>query len=70
DPEIIKAVPGVRLGKEVVPATTTPPVSPFYSDMSLAMSEGFNGNILSDTTPEETAANLKEQLESIISKGG
>ncbi|MEO7197177.1 MAG: ABC transporter substrate-binding protein [Solirubrobacterales bacterium] len=70
DPEIIKSVPGVRLGKEVVPATTTPPVSPYYSDMSLAMSEGFNGNILSDTTPEETAANLKEQLESIISKGG
>lgn len=70
DPEIIKAVPGVRLGKEVVPATTTPPVSPFYSDMSLVMSEAFNANILGETTPEETAANLKGELESIIERGG
>jgi trehalose/maltose transport system substrate-binding protein len=70
DPEIIEAVPGVRLGREIVPATTTPPVSPYYSDMSLEMSAAFNGNILGDTSPEETAANLKEELESIISRGG
>jgi len=70
DPEIIKAVPGVRLGKEVVPATTTPPVSPYYSDMSLVMSEAFNANILGSATPEETAATLKSELESIISRGG
>lgn len=68
DPEIIEAVPGVRLGKEIVPATTTPPVSPYYSDMSLAMSEQFNANILGNVTPEETAANIKEELESIISR--
>jgi len=70
DQEIIKAVPGVRLGKEVVPATTTPPVSPYYSDMSLAMSEAFNANILGDQSPEETAAALKSELESIITRGG
>jgi multiple sugar transport system substrate-binding protein len=70
DPEIIKAVPGVRLGKEIVPATTTPPVSPYYSDMSLAMSEQFNANILGNVTPEEAAANVQEELESIISRGG
>lgn len=70
DPEVIKAVPGVRFGKEIVPATTTPPVSPYYSDISLALSEGFNGNILAKTSPEETAGNLKDKLESIVSRGG
>jgi multiple sugar transport system substrate-binding protein len=70
DPQIVKRVPGVRLGKEVVPATTTPPVSPYYSDMSLVMAKAFNGNILSDTTPEETASKLKGELETIIRKGG
>jgi len=71
DQEVIDAVPAVRLGGlELVGETTPPPVSPFYSDMSLAMAEAFNGNILGETTPEETAANLKEELESIISRGG
>lgn len=68
DPEITEAVPGVRLGKEVVPATTTPPVSPYYSDMSLVMAEQWNANILGNVTPEEAAANVKEELESIISR--
>jgi multiple sugar transport system substrate-binding protein len=70
DPEIIKKLPAVRLGKDAVLNTTTPPVSPFYSDMSLAMSEQFNSNILGDVSPEEAAANIKQELESIISKGG
>jgi multiple sugar transport system substrate-binding protein len=69
DPEVIDALPAVRLGKEAVLNTTTRPVSPFYSDMSLAMSEQFNANILGDVTPEEAAATLKSELESIISRG-
>jgi multiple sugar transport system substrate-binding protein len=68
DPEITKAVPGVRLGKEVVPATTTPPVSPYYSDMSLVMAEQWNANVLGNVTPEEAASNVKDQLEAIIAK--
>jgi hypothetical protein len=38
--------------------------------MSLAMSEQFNANILGNVTPEEAAANIKEELESIISRAG
>jgi multiple sugar transport system substrate-binding protein len=70
DPEIIKTLPAVRLGRDAVENTTTPPVSPYYSDMSLAMSEQFNSNILGDVTPEEAAANIKQELESIIERGG
>jgi multiple sugar transport system substrate-binding protein len=70
DPEIIKAVPGVRLGRDIVPTTTTPPVSPYYSDMSLAMSEAFNANILGNASPEEAASNIADQLQTIIDKGG
>jgi multiple sugar transport system substrate-binding protein len=70
DQEIIEAVPGVRLGREIVPATTTPPVSPYYSDMSLAMSEAFNANILGNVSPEEAAATIAQDLQEIIEKGG
>lgn len=66
DPEVIEALPAVGLSTETVINTTTPPVSPYYSDMSLEMSEQFNANILGETTPEETANNLQSALQSII----
>jgi hypothetical protein len=37
--------------------------------MSLAMSKQFNANILGDVPPEEAAATLTGELESIISRG-
>lgn len=66
DPEVIEALPAVGLSRETVINTTTPPVSPYYSDMSLEMSKQFNANILGETTPEETANNLQSALQSII----
>jgi multiple sugar transport system substrate-binding protein len=70
DPEILKQLPAVRLGGDAFEGTTTPPVSPYYSDMSLAMSKEFNANILGDTSPEDATASLQDQLETIIQKGG
>lgn len=70
DEEIIKALPAVRLGKDAILNTTTPPVSAYYSDMSLAMSEQFNANILGDSSPQESAEALQSALEEIIAKGG
>jgi multiple sugar transport system substrate-binding protein len=60
----------VALGKEAFLTTTTPPVSPYYADMSQAMAMQFNANILGDVTPEEAAATLQDELESIIERGG
>lgn len=70
DPEVIKALPAVRLGRDAIENTTTPPVSPYYADMSLVMAEKFNANILGDVEPQQAAEQIKEQLDSIISRGG
>lgn len=70
DQELLDKLPAVQLGREAFLNVTTPPVSPFYSDMSLAMSEQFKANILGEVTPEEAAEKLQGELESIIAQGG
>jgi multiple sugar transport system substrate-binding protein len=70
DEAILEKLPAVALGKEAILRTTTPPVSPYYSDMSLAMAEQFNANILGTTTPADAAATLQEKLRSIVERGG
>jgi multiple sugar transport system substrate-binding protein len=70
DAEILEAMPAVALGKEAFLNTTTPPVSPYYSDMSLAMAEQFNANILGNVTPDQAAETLEQELSSIIERGG
>jgi multiple sugar transport system substrate-binding protein len=70
DAAILEKLPAVALGKEAILHTTTPPVSPYYSDMSLAMAEQFNANVLGTTTPAEAAATLQEKLQSIVERGG
>jgi trehalose/maltose transport system substrate-binding protein len=70
DAEILEAMPAVALGKEAFVNTTTPPVSPYYSDMSLAMAQHFNANILGNVTPEQAAETLEQELSSIIERGG
>jgi multiple sugar transport system substrate-binding protein len=70
DAEIVEKMPAVALGKDAILNTTTPPVSPYYSDMSLAMAAQFNANILGDVTPEEAVETLEQELTSIIERGG
>jgi multiple sugar transport system substrate-binding protein len=70
DPQVVDKLPAVRFGGEAVKQTTTPPVSPYYSDMSLAMSKEFNANVLGSVTPEQAAETLQKQLETIVERGG
>jgi multiple sugar transport system substrate-binding protein len=70
DPEVLEQLPAVALGKEAILQTTTPPVSPYYSDLSEAMAKQFNANVLGSVTPEEAAATLQEELTAIVERGG
>ena len=69
DPEIQDSVPVVPLAREALQHTRPRPVSPYYSDMSLEMQEQFNASLAGDTTPEEAARTLKEELENFIRQG-
>jgi multiple sugar transport system substrate-binding protein len=70
DAKVADALPAVRLGKDAILSTTTPPVSPYYADMSLAMAEQFNANLLGKTTPEQAAEALQGKLETIVRHAG
>jgi multiple sugar transport system substrate-binding protein len=69
DPEIQNTVPVVALAKVALQHTRPRPVSPYYSDMSLAMQEQFNASLKGDITPEKAARTLKSELENIIQQG-
>jgi multiple sugar transport system substrate-binding protein len=66
DQQILEEVPVIRLGKEAIQSTKSRPVSPYYSDMSLAMAEQFNLSLKGETTPEEAVATLQEELTKIV----
>lgn len=69
DEEIRESVPVVPLARDALQNTRPRPVSPYYSDMSLAMSEQFNDCLNGDVSPEETAGNLRSAMEGIIEQG-
>ena len=69
DPEIQQNVPIVPLAEEALQHTKPRPVSPYYSDMSLAMAEQFNVALKGEVSPEEAAQTLQRDLESIIEQG-
>jgi multiple sugar transport system substrate-binding protein len=66
DEQILEEVPVIRLGKEAIQSTKSRPVSPYYSDMSLAMAEQFNLSLKGETSPEEAVATLQEELTKIV----
>jgi len=66
DQQILDEVPVIRLGKEAIQSTKSRPVSPYYSDMSLAMAEQFNLSLKGDVPPEEAVATLQEELTKIV----
>jgi len=70
DPEIVDAMQVVKKDKEAVFQTTTPPVSPFYADMSRLMAERFNASLRGTTSPGDAAAKLQDDLSAIVAKGG
>ena len=66
DQEILEKVPVIRLGKEAIQSTKSRPVSPYYSDMSLAMAEQFNLSLKGETEPQAAVQNLQEELTKIL----
>src|SRR5215204_5652111 len=66
DQEVLEQVPVIRLGAEAIQSTKSRPVSPYYSDMSLAMAEQFNLSLKGETSPEEAVQTLQEELTKIV----
>jgi ABC-type glycerol-3-phosphate transport system substrate-binding protein len=66
DKEILEKVPVIRLGKEAIQSTKSRPVSPYYSDMSLAMAEQFNLSLKGETEPQAAVQNLQTELTKIL----
>jgi multiple sugar transport system substrate-binding protein len=70
DPEVLKKVPVAKLGKDAIIKNSTPrPVSPYYSDVSLELSQQFNSCLAGNTSPENAASSLQENLQEIIKQG-
>jgi multiple sugar transport system substrate-binding protein len=70
DPEILEKVPVARLGKEAIIDNATPrPVSPYYSDMSLALAEQFNAALAGEVSPEQAVKTLQSELQQIVEEG-
>jgi multiple sugar transport system substrate-binding protein len=70
DEQILKAMPVIKLAKQAIQHTTVPPVTAYYSDMSLAMAKIFNASLRGDLPPEQAARQLHDSLEQIVRKAG
>lgn len=70
DPEVAEAVPVIKLGASAVENAKPRPVSPYYSDMSLAMSEKFTSSLNAEVSPEQAANTLQKELTDIVEQGG
>jgi multiple sugar transport system substrate-binding protein len=66
DPEVVEAIPVIKLGKEAIQHTVPRPVSPYYGDMSLEMAEQFATVVKGDVSPEQAASTLQKNLETIL----
>jgi multiple sugar transport system substrate-binding protein len=66
DPEVVEAIPVIKLGKEAIQHTRPRPVSPYYGDMSLELAEQFASVVKGDVSPEQAAKTLQQSLENII----
>ncbi|MGI8539222.1 MAG: ABC transporter substrate-binding protein [Rubrobacteraceae bacterium] len=69
DEALLSEVPVMALGEEALRSARPRPVSPFYSDMSLALAEGFSAVLRGDAEPERVVEDLQEELEDIIRTG-
>lgn len=68
DKDILKAMPVIRLAKQAIEHTTVPPLTAYYSDMSLAMAKTFNASLRGAISPAQAAAQLQTALDQIVAK--
>jgi multiple sugar transport system substrate-binding protein len=67
DPDVQKAIPTVKLAKDVLlDYATSRPVTQYYGDMSLEMQEQFNNALTGDTSPQQACETLQKSLTSIM----
>ncbi len=67
DPEVQKAIPTVKLAKDVLlDYATSRPVTQYYGDMSLEMQSEFNDALTGDVTPQQAVETLQKNLTNIM----
>jgi multiple sugar transport system substrate-binding protein len=69
DEEVLEKLPVAELGREALENARPRPVSPYYSDMSLAMAEQFNAALKGEVPVERALENLQSELQSIVDQG-
>jgi multiple sugar transport system substrate-binding protein len=69
DEEVLNKLPVARLGREALDNARPRPVSPYYSDMSLAMAEQFNASLKGEVPVERSLENLQQELQNIVDQG-
>jgi multiple sugar transport system substrate-binding protein len=69
DEEVLENLPVARLGREALENARPRPVSPYYSDMSLAMAEQFNAALKGEVPVEGALENLQGELQNIVDQG-
>lgn len=66
DRELVERLPAVAQAKREVLQTTTPPITPYYGDVSAAMSTQFNASLRGAETPADAAEGLQQKLDQIV----
>ena len=69
DPEVLEAIPYLSEASEAFETARPRPVSPVYSDMSLAMQEQFSAMLAGEIPPDEATGVLQEDLQGIVEQG-
>ena len=67
--EVLEKLPVARLGREALENARPRPVSPYYSDMSLAMAEQFNAALKGEVPVERALESLQGELQNIVDQG-
>jgi len=66
DDEVLEKVPVAALGKEALRSARPRPISPYYSDMSLVMSEYFNDALTGSVPVGEALRGMQGELQDIV----
>jgi multiple sugar transport system substrate-binding protein len=67
--ELLKKQPVVELAKEVTSNARPRPTHPFYSDMSLVLSKGFNGCLKGTASPSAAVADMNGEIQRLADLG-
>ena len=69
DPDVLEALPGIELQKEILfNNAKSRPVNEYYGDMSLELAEQFNNVLTGDTSPQQAAETLQKSLSDIMAQ--